>query len=142
MSAIRRVPDRSFDQGDLVRSFDHLPQYRHQPWFLAGAPSGEIRITNGWLHPSCVRLYRFADRRQALAAAPIVMREARLGINAESWHVAAVADHRPLWDNTGALAKLEAWARRLEPQLEHRLRRLGAGHYSMIARRRELGLVA
>jgi hypothetical protein len=124
-----------YDSGGLVRVMpDSLSTGRHGPWVLAGVPGGEVRITNGWLPPGALRLWRFANLGQAGCAAAVIRRHARLSDDGWAWEVADVADHRPIHDIAGQLAALRAWARSLEPEIEAALIGRGPGHYPLLER--------
>lgn len=139
MNAPRRfLPDPAFDAGSLVypvkqRGWPGRLELS-DPLILAGVPGGEIRITNRWLPKQAMKLYRFATLTQAYIAADVVHRHARLSDDGYAWQVADVADHRPIHDVAGALAKLEQWARRVEPEIRDALTGWGPGHYSLLHR--------
>lgn len=143
MSRTRRswAADPDFDAGGLVRVVGRSPGDPGigGPFILAAVPGGEVRITNAWLPPSAVKLYRFASLGQAGLAAAVIRRHARLSDDGYAWEIADVADHRPVHDIAGQLILLKAWARSLEPAIAAALKGRGPGHWSMLAREEPAG---
>lgn len=136
-NTLRRViPDPDFQPMAAVVT---RPGRAGQPWLLLGLPSGIVVITNVTAAPCAVPLHRFATERQAQIAGRLIEQHSSLWIDGETRFVPEARDAD---DGDRAIEALVCWARALEAELERRLSRSGAGHYSTLDRLVRSGRIA